>query len=207
GRITHGGGKLLQELHVPGTLGHQLGRLFRTDSAGRALTAAFVLEELHQIQRGSLDVVLVGEDHNRVRPYEAAISFEGSEIERDIGHGSRQNPPGGSAWQIALELVTILHPAAELVDQLTHRDACRRQLDARNLPPSRHREAAKPLAVVPPLRRHPLGAFFNNIANPEHGLDVLLEGWTPEQADLRDVRRAVARQAALALDRFNHRRL
>src|SRR5262249_47195881 len=39
------------------------------------------------------------------------------------------------------------------------------------------------------------------------GLDVLLEGWTPEQADLRDVRRAVARQAALALDRFNHRRL
>src|SRR4029077_15215743 len=38
-------------------------------------------------------------------------------------------------------------------------------------------------------------------------LDILVEGRTAEQPDLGDIRRPVARIAALAFDRFDHRRL
>ena len=38
-------------------------------------------------------------------------------------------------------------------------------------------------------------------------LDVLIEGRTPEQADLGDIGRTVARIAALPFDRLDHRRL
>src|SRR6185312_16160400 len=129
----------------------QLGRFLGPDAAGRALAAAFILEELHQIQRGSLYVVLVGEDHNRVRPHETAVFFKGSEVERDIGHRCGQDAAGRTARQVALELVAVLHAAAELVDQLAHGDAGRRQLDARILHATRNRKAAETFALAATL--------------------------------------------------------
>src|SRR5271163_898676 len=55
------------------------------------------------------------------------------------------------------------------------------------------------------LRGDPSGAFFDNVADPVQRLDILFERRAAEQANLGDVRRAMARQAALALDRFDHR--
>src|SRR6185312_4263454 len=111
--------------------------------------------------------------------HETAIFFEGSEIERNIGHGCGQNATGWPTRQIALERVAVLHAAAEFVDQLTHRNAGRRQLDARILHTARNGKAAEAFALVTALRCRPLGAFLDNVADPEHRLDVLLECWTP----------------------------
>src|SRR6267143_424003 len=49
--------------------------------------------------------------------------------------------------------------------------------------------------------------LLDDLAHPVHRLQVVLERGTVEEADLRDVRRAQARHAALALDRLDHRRL
>src|SRR5579862_9392337 len=63
--VAHGGRKLRQQIHVPRTLRHQSGRLFAAHPARRALSAALILEELHQIERHSFHIVLVGKDDNR----------------------------------------------------------------------------------------------------------------------------------------------
>src|SRR6476646_9970706 len=81
----------------------------------------------------SLDVVLVGENYNRMRTHKAAVLFESSEIEGNIRHRSRQNAAGGTAREVGLERMAVLHAAAEFINQLAHGDAGRRQLHARIL--------------------------------------------------------------------------
>src|SRR6478609_3525285 len=103
--------------------------------------------------------------------------------------------------------MAILHAAAELVDQLLHGDAGGRQLDAGIFHAARYREAAEALSLMAALRCHPPGALLDDVADPEHGLHVLFERRTSEQADLRNVGRTVARQTTLAFDRLDHRRL
>src|SRR5262249_10754136 len=100
-----------------------------------------------------------------------------------------------------------LHAAAEFVDQLLHGDAGWSQLHAGIPDAARHGKAAESLALVTTLRGHPVRAFFNNVTDPEHGFDVLLQRRAAEQADLRDIGRTMTWQAALSLDRFDHRRL
>src|SRR5438067_1747626 len=73
--------------------------------------------------------------------------------------------------------------------------------------PPGHRERAQPLAAVAPLRAEPLRALLDDLAHPVHGLHVVLERRSAEEADLRNVRRPKARHAALAFDRFDHRGL
>src|SRR6185437_11841742 len=199
--------QLRQQVHVPRAALHQLDRLLGADAARRALTAALVLEELEQIQSDGLHVILVGQNDNRVRPDKAAVFLQSSEIERDVGHRRRQNAAGWTAREISLEGVTVLHAAAELVDQLAHGDAGGSQLHARILHAARYRETAEALALVTALRGRPFRALLDEVADPVHRLDVLLERRAAEQADLRDVRRTMAGQTALALDRFDHRRL
>src|SRR5215469_11896044 len=53
--------------------------------------------------------------------------------------------------------------------------------------------------------RRPLRALLHDVAHPVERLDVLLERRATEQADLGHVRRAMPGQAALALDRLDHR--
>src|SRR5262245_51712213 len=60
--IAHRGGKLVQQRLVPRPGCHQLDGLLGSDTAWRALAAALVLEEAHQVQRHGFHVVLVGED-------------------------------------------------------------------------------------------------------------------------------------------------
>src|ERR1700734_3970483 len=185
---------------------HQLGRLLGADPAWRALAAALILEELHQVKSHRLHIVLVGQNDNRVGAYEAAVFFQRAEIERQVGHGFRQDAARSAARQIGLEAVAVGHAAAELVDQLAYRDAGRRKFHARILDPAGHRKAAEAFALMAALRRDPLRASLDDVADPIERLDILLEGRAAEQADLRHVRRAMPRQAALAFDRFDYRR-
>src|SRR5207253_10297656 len=80
------------------------------------------------------------------------------------------------------------------------------QLDPGLLDPPRDREGAQPLAAVAALAGEPLRPLFDDVAHPEQRLDIVDEGRPAEQPDLRWEGRLVARQAALALDAFQHRR-
>src|SRR3984893_10259111 len=60
-------------------------------------------------------------------------------------------------------------------------------------------------ALAPPVGGEPGSALLDDVAHPVERLHGLLEGRAAEQPDLRDIRRTMARQAALALDRFDHR--
>src|SRR5262245_23908512 len=65
--VAHGVRELGQQRLIPGAGCHQLGGLLGSRPAGRALAATLVLEEAHQVERHRFHIVLVGEDHNRVR--------------------------------------------------------------------------------------------------------------------------------------------
>jgi hypothetical protein len=80
-----------------------------------------------------------------------------------------------------------------------------RQLHAGLAHPARHREGAQALAAVAALAREPVRTVLDDVAHPEQGLDVVDERRAAEEADLARERGLVARQAALALDRFEHR--
>src|ERR1700722_20188721 len=55
------------------------------------------------------------------------------------------------------------------------------------------------------LRGKPFGTVFRDVAEPPQRFDIVVERRPSEQADLGDIRRTVARKAALALDAFKHR--
>src|SRR5258707_11922538 len=61
-RIAHHGGELLEQRLVPARPLHQLDGLLGAGAARRALAAALVLEEPHQVEGHRLHVVLVGQD-------------------------------------------------------------------------------------------------------------------------------------------------
>src|SRR5688572_23170350 len=61
--------------------------------------------------------------------------------------------------------------------------------------------------AVAPLLREPLGPFLQDVANPPERLDILVQRRAAEDADLRDVRRPVAWDTALAFDALDHRAL
>ena len=142
-------------------------RLFGADPARRALAAALILEEFHEVERHCLHIVLVRQDHNRVRPDEAAVFFQGAEVERNIGHRRRQDAAGGAARQIALERMAVGHAAAELLDQFARGDPGGGELDAGIFDPAGHRKAAEALALVAALRGEPGDAFLDDVAHPE----------------------------------------
>src|SRR5262249_37503834 len=108
---------------------------------------------------------------------------------------------------IPLERVARLHAAAILLDQLARSDAGGSEHHARLVDAAGDREAAEALALAPAMRGEPGGALLHNVAHPVERLDVLLERWATEQAHLRHIGRAMARQAALTLDRLDHRGL
>ena len=76
---------------------HQPTRLLRADPAGRALAAALVLEEAHQVERRASHVVLVREHHDRGRADEAAVLLQRAEIERDVAMRRGQDAARGAA--------------------------------------------------------------------------------------------------------------
>src|SRR5258705_10936209 len=71
--VAHGGGKLGQQRRIPTPLLHQLYRLLGAYAAGRALPTTLVFKETHEIDRGCLHVVLLGESNPRMRAEETAV--------------------------------------------------------------------------------------------------------------------------------------
>src|SRR5207247_723115 len=98
------------------------------------------------------------------------------------------------------------HPAAVFVDQLARRDPRRRQLDARLLDPTRNREAPQPRAPAAALSAEPVSPALDDVAYPVHGLDVVDQGRTAEETDLRRERRLVAGEPAFPFQALQHRR-
>ena len=119
--VGHGAGELLRSGVSQAGRCISLHRLLGADPAGRALAAAFVLEEAHQVEGRGLEVVLVGEHHHGMAADEAALLLELAEVERHVGHARRQDAARGTARQIGAEPVARRHAAAELVDQLAAR--------------------------------------------------------------------------------------
>src|SRR5262249_55521783 len=160
---THGVTEFRQQRRIPHAALHELHGLFGADPARRALAAAFILEEAHQVQRRRLDVVLVRQDDDRGRANEAAAFFQRPEVERNIIHRGRQDAPGRAARQIGLERVAFGHAAAELVDELAYRHSRRGELDPRVAYPSRDRKAPGALAAVAALAIPPVDTFFDDV--------------------------------------------
>ncbi len=206
-RVHHRLRQLLQERGVPPLRLHQLERLDGADPARRALAARLFGEELHHVARRAGRGVVVRQHDDRRRSDEAAVFVQGVEVERHVGLRRRQDPSGRAAGKIAVELVPVEHAAAVFVDELTQRDARRSEVHARLLDAAADRERAQSLPAVAAVAGKPRRPFLENVAHPVQRLHVVLERGTAEQADLRHVRRAQARLAALALDRFDHRGL
>ena len=129
------------------------------------------------------------------------------EVERNITHRSRQNAARSAAGQISVELVTRQHAAAVLFDQFLGRDARRGQMHTRLFDSPRYRERPQALAPVTALGSKPVGTLFQYLTHPMERFHVVLERGVAEEAHLRHIRRPQPRHAALALDRFDHRRL
>src|SRR5690606_34841884 len=102
---------------------------------------------------------------------EAAMRLELAEIERDVGHGGRQDAARRAARQVGGEAVPLGHAAAEILDQLARGGAGRRQLDAGVPDPARDRIAAQALAAALALVGEPLRPLLDDVADPEQGLD------------------------------------
>src|SRR5690625_1538134 len=204
GGIHHRAGKLAKERVIPAILADQLYRLLAADPAGRALAAALILEEAQHVERRRLDRVLVRQDHDCVAADEASMRLQRVEIERHIIQRGRQDARGWAARLVGLEFVPIQH-AARSLDDVENGRARRQHLDARLLHPARDRIGAHSLAAILLDRGQDLRPFMRDASDPPEGLDVVDEGRPIKNADLSDIGRAVARIAALALDRFYHR--
>ena len=80
---------VVQQIGIPIRLFHQHACLFGARAARRALTAAFILEEPHQVQGDAFDVVMLREDHDGSRTDKAAMLLQRAKVERNVVHGCR----------------------------------------------------------------------------------------------------------------------
>src|SRR3546814_4548442 len=99
-------------------------------------------------------------------PYTTLFRSELAEFQRQVALRRRQDAARGAARQVGAERVPLGHPVAELLDQLLHRDAGRRQLHARRLNAAGDRIGAQALAAVAAVRGKPLGALLHDVAHP-----------------------------------------
>jgi hypothetical protein len=121
----------------------------------------------------------------------------------DAGRIPPERPPG----KVRVELVPILMPPQySAMSSFTVMPAGARCTPGFFTRPDTENER-RPFLPVAAVLREPLRAVFDEVAHPEQRLHVVLERGAAEEADLRDVRRAKARHAALAFDGFDHRGL
>ena len=186
---------------------HQQHRFGSPDTAGRALAAALFGEKSHHVERGIAGAIVLAEHDHSGRSDEAAMGLKRVEVERNVGHASRQDPARCSARQIGAKGMPLEHAATVFVDQFACSDAGRRQLDPRLTHPTADAEAAQAASAVSTESAEPGGASLEDVAHPEEGLEIVLKRRPSEETDFCDVGRAHAGFAALALDAFDHRRL
>ena len=164
--IDHGHGQLQQQLPVPGRGGHQVNRFLAAGAAGRALAAALVLEEAHQVQRRGGDRIPVRQDDHRGRTDQAAMLLKRAEIERDVGHRGGQYAARGAAREVALEDMAGRHAAAMLLDQLADGDPSIGNLDAGPVHPAGDRIRPEPLAAVAAAACEPVRTVGQDVSDP-----------------------------------------
>ena len=186
---------------------HQQHCLGSPDAARRALAAALVGEESHHGERSIPGAVVLAEHDHRGRSDEAAMGLKRVEVERNVGHASRQDPARCPARQIGAKGMPLEHATAVFVDQFACSDAGWRQLDPGLAHPTADAEAAQAASTVSTETAKPGGASLEDVAHPEEGLEIVFKRRPTEEADLCDVGRAHAGFAALALDALDHRRL
>src|SRR5205823_6237371 len=110
-----------------------------------------------------------------------------------------------AAGQVRREPVPVLHPAAELLDQLARGDTGWCDFRAWITDPPGDRIAPQPFAAVPSLRSPPICATLQDVAHPVQRLHVVDERRATEQPDLEWIGRLVSRQAPLAFQAFEQR--
>ena len=97
-------------------------------------------------------------------------------------HRSRQDATRRAAGQIRVERVAVLHAAAVFVDQLADGDARRRNVHARLLHSTRHRERAQPLASVASVPREPFDAHARPCRAPGTVSPCCARAWGAQTA-------------------------
>src|SRR5262249_37693744 len=205
-RVAHGLGKLVQQFRIPIVTLKQRYRLVTAHTAWRALAARFVLEEAKKVEHHRADVVAFGEDDDGMATNKRAVFVQGSKIERQICKAGGQNAARGTARQICLEGLSVLHAAGEL-DQLPPSDPGGGPPPARPLTATGHGPFEQAFGTINAVVGKPLGSPAQNLRHPMKRLYMVVERWPTEQPDLGDITRAVTGIAALAFNRFDHRRL
>ena len=164
-------------------------------------------KNLDQVPRRVGRAVLVGEDDDRRRADEAAVLVERVEVERDVAHRRRagSRPRRRRADSRRTGVRRRMPPQYSAISSFTVMPAGARCTPGFFTRPHTENER-RPLRPLRPCADEPGRALFEDVAHPVQRLHVVLERGPAEQAHLRDVRRAQARHAALALDRFDHRR-
>ena len=185
----------------------QLARLGRAEAAGRALAAASCAKKRIRLRAASMarswsDSTITAAEPMK-QPCGCRVSKSSGTSASDAGRMPPEAPPG----QVGIERVAVGHAAAVFVDQLAQGDAGRREVHAGLLDAARDRERAQALAAVAAVPANQSRALLEDVAHPVQRLEVVLQRRPAEQPDLRDVGRAQPRHAALAFDRFDHRRL
>ena len=112
--VSHGLGKLVQQIAVPFVFVEQGHRLVATHPTRRTLTAGLILEELQQIDRDAGDPIMLREDHDGVAADKRPVLVQSAEVEGHVAELRRKDAAGCAARKIGLELVSILHAAGTL---------------------------------------------------------------------------------------------
>ena len=185
-------------------------RLGGADAARRALAAGLVARRTASGCAPRRARVSWSRQHDhRGRADEAAVRLQRVEVERDVVHATPAGcrPTRRPAGRRRSVCPSSMPPQYSSISSL-HRDAGRRQLarPGSSTRPDTENER-RPLRPLRPCAANHSAPFSSDVAHPVQRLQVVLERRPAEQADLRDVRRAQARHAALAFDRFDHRRL
>ena len=153
-------------------------------------------------------LVLVGQDDHRRRADEAAVRLQRVEIERNVAHRrpAVSRPRRRRANRRRTRARRACRRNIRAISSLTVMPAGREMhagLASRGPTP---KTSAGPCGRCRPWRREPARALLEDLAHPVERFHVVLERRTAEEPDLRDVGRAQPRHAALAFDRFDHRR-
>ena len=183
-------------------------RLLGADAARRALAAGLVGEEAHQVERGVARAVVLRQHDHRRRADEAAVRLQRVEVERDVAQRRRQDAARRAAGQVARRTrgPASMPPQYSSISSRTVMPAGARCTPGFVTRPDTENER-RPLR---PWRPWPANqaAPFSRMSRTQYSVSMLCSSVGPaEEADLRDVRRAQPRHAALALDRLDHRRL
>ena len=172
-----------------------------TFAAGRALAAAFVLEELHVAPGGVHHAGGVVHHDHRAGARQRAGLLDRIEVQADVEMLGSQHHHRGAPGLKRLELAVLPDAAAVLLDQLTDRRTVLQLVVTRPVDMPAHAPDARSLSCRCPHRTEPVGAVDDDVRQVGHRLDVVYDRRLPVEAFDRREGRLEPRLAAIALER------